>query len=206
MITGRRRTLMSATDRREYMRQWRAKNRAHISSYMQAYNAAHKEQKREWEKENRTRVLETRRKRRERNAAYRARQKTYMVEWYAKNAERRRAYARGYHKMNQEQRAAYKRWWRAQNSHKHAASEAKRDSAKLQRTPSWLNQAHLAEIEGVYHFAKVMERITGKKYHVDHIEPLQGRDVSGLHVPWNLRAIPASENLRKHNRRVTVDG
>lgn len=76
----------------------------------------------------------------------------------------------------------------------------------MNRAPLWLNQAHWAEIEGMYHFAKVMEQITGQKYHVDHIEPLQGRDVSGLHVPWNLRAIPARENMRKSNRRVDTNG
>jgi len=182
------------------MRQWRAKNRDRLSSYARAYNATHKDQKRKWETENRTRVLESKRKWRESNATYRARQKKYMAEWHRKNAERRLAYSRDYYNMNKEQRAAYKRCWRAQNSHKHAASEAKRDSAKLQRTPLWLNQAHFAEIEGQYHFAKVMERITGAKYHVDHIVPLQGVDVSGLHVPWNLQVIPARENVVKGNK------
>ena len=85
---------------------------------------------------------------------------------------------------------------------RHTALEMKRMAAKKQRTPSWLNQAHFAEIEGTYHFAKVMEMITGRKYHVDHIEPLQGRDVSGMHVPWNLQVILAQENFRKGNKRI----
>jgi hypothetical protein len=96
--------------------------------------------------------------------------------------------------------------YRKRNRAKYVALCAKRRAATQTRMPPWLNQTHYAEIEGAYLFAKVMEQITGQKHHVDHIEPLQGEDVSGLHVPWNLRVIPARDNFAKGNRRIEAHG
>ena len=73
-------------------------------------------------------------------------------------------------------------------------------ASKLRRTPAWLTRAQLAEMEGQYHFAQVMGQITGRQWSVDHVVPLQGRSVSGLHVPENLQSIPARDNSAKANR------
>jgi len=76
------------------------------------------------------------------------------------------------------------------------AYAGKRRAAKLLRTPAW---ADLAAIDRVYAQAAALTRETGIEHHDDHIIPLQGERVSGLHVETNLQAIPAKENLRKHN-------
>jgi hypothetical protein len=74
---------------------------------------------------------------------------------------------------------------------------AKRKAAKLRRTPKW---ADLDAIRKVYARARSMTRKTGVPHVVDHIVPLQGRQVSGLHVQWNLQILTAAENSHKHNR------
>lgn len=63
-------------------------------------------------------------------------------------------------------------------------------------TPPWADKK---AIKAVYDEAKRLTIETGTLYHVDHIIPIHGRYVSGLHVPDNLRAIPAIENVLKHN-------
>jgi len=77
---------------------------------------------------------------------------------------------------------------------------AKRRAAKLQRTPKWLTDIDHERIENEYKLAALLTKLWGEPWHVDHIIPLQGKFVSGLHVPSNLRAIKGSENVSKANR------
>ena len=86
------------------------------------------------------------------------------------------------------------------NSEQYAAKTAKRRAAKLQRTPCWLTSEGLWLIEEYYHLAQKRTELLGFPWHVDHIIPLQGRNVSGLHVPENLQVIPGIENIKKSNK------
>ena len=80
------------------------------------------------------------------------------------------------------------------------AAVARRKSAKLQRTPAWLTEEHRWMVKEIYDLAALRTEMLGFQWHVDHIVPLQGELVSGLHVPWNMRVIPAIENIRKKNK------
>jgi hypothetical protein len=71
--------------------------------------------------------------------------------------------------------------------------------AKLQRTPAWLTDIDFERIGNEYKLAALLTKVTGSSWHVDHIIPLQGKIVSGLHVPSNLRVLPAKENISKSN-------
>jgi hypothetical protein len=93
-----------------------------------------------------------------------------------------------------------KRKYQKNNMPKINAAVAKRKSALLQRTPVWLGEDDLWLIEQAYELAALRTKLFGFKWHVDHIYPLQGKIVSGLHVPENLRVIPWRDNLRKGNR------
>lgn len=80
------------------------------------------------------------------------------------------------------------------------AKTAKRRANKLQRTPSWLTKEQFKEIEEFYYLSHKLTKETGTPHHVDHLIPLQGRKVSGLHVPWNLQVITRTENCKKSNK------
>lgn len=110
------------------------------------------------------------------------------------------------HLSSVEYRRSVNARWKANNRQthliRHASNCAKRRAKKSLATPMW---ADFDAIEQVYRDAKTLEGLTGVPHHVDHIIPIHGKNVSGLHVHWNLRPIPATENLRKGNRLVEVD-
>lgn len=77
------------------------------------------------------------------------------------------------------------------------AIQMKRHAAKMKRTPAWANQE---SINLFYAEAKRLTLTTGVKHAVDHVIPLQGKNVSGLHVENNLQVITHIENAKKWNR------
>jgi hypothetical protein len=140
-------------------------------------------------------------------------QKRIAKEWYERNKQLTKDRARARDLANPEQAAARKAKWREENREQHnatnrnwnannkpvkAALQAKRKSAILQRTPSWDPHAHL--IVAKYQLAAMLAKASGIEHHVDHIIPLQGRKVSGLHVFSNLRVIPGTDNVKKSNK------
>lgn len=95
--------------------------------------------------------------------------------------------------------------WRKSNKGKANFYAAKRRASKLQATPIWLSPGHCCEIKTMYIMAETMTQEQGVKYHVDHIVPLQGKTVCGLHVPWNLQIIRAADNISKGNRLINYE-
>jgi hypothetical protein len=123
-------------------------------------------------------------------------QKEYDVKKYP---ERKVYYQERYIRLK-EKLTEQSRLWRLNNPHLNAKKSNKRRAAKIQRTPAWLTEDDHWIIEEAYELATLRTKLFGFPWHVDHIIPLQGKTVSGLHVPLNLQVIPGKENLIKHNK------
>ena len=91
---------------------------------------------------------------------------------------------------------AYHAAWTRRNASKVRANVSERRAKKLQATPPWLTAAMRAEVLEKYKSARELGLV------VDHIVPLRGRTVSGLHVPWNLQLLTAIANKKKANKHV----
>lgn len=101
---------------------------------------------------------------------------------------------------NRKQRAKYNSTWRKDNPGKVNAYAAKRRAADLLATPKWLIKEQYRQIEAIYIEAARLTKETGIPHEVDHIVPIQGENVSGLHVPWNLQILTEKENRSKGNK------
>ena len=134
-------------------------------------------------------------------AANPERVREYWREYRAANADSLREYMREYRAANADSLREYEREqnrkWKAANPEKCAAHGAARRARRLKPTPAW---ADLSEIEKFYNLARRLMETTGEEHHVDHIIPLQGRRVCGLHVETNLQVLTAADNLAKGNR------
>lgn len=128
-------------------------------------------------------------KKRNRDVQYRKENKdscrAAIVAWSAKNPEKVKLYAAK---------------TKADNKGKVNAHTVKRRLAKINRTPKWLTTDDHWMIEQAYELAALRTKMFGFAWHVDHILPLQGELVSGLHTPYNLQVIPGVNNVRKSNK------
>jgi 5-methylcytosine-specific restriction endonuclease McrA len=121
---------------------------------------------------------------------------------------------KGYYERNKDVvvAAAQARPDEAKNAYKKKYKQANpdlyRELVSLRRrrfrdaTPKWLSPEQRMEIRLKYRLAIELSRATGVRHAVDHEVPIQGEEVCGLHVPWNLRVITQEENLKKSNKHV----
>jgi hypothetical protein len=130
--------------------------------------------------------------------------------WKAANPEKNKAYKKkwqdnnkhrldDWRKANMPRVRANRSAWKKANAPKVNADTRYRQARKLQATPSWADREAM---ESKYRLAKFFTDLSGGfvEYHVDHIVPLRGKSVCGLHVENNLQVIKATDNFLKGNK------
>lgn len=140
----------------------------------------------------------------------------YQKEYYLRNREKRLAAAKEYANKNKDNKKEYDKKRRELKGEELRAYDRERQSLPerlalkrnwsrkrkmtlKQATPSWLTEFDLFLIKEIYHLAVIRGKCLQRELHVDHIIPLHGAKVCGLHVPSNLQILEATLNLKKKN-------
>lgn len=146
-------------------------------AYNRAWKAANKDQRAEY------------------NKAWREANKEHIAitsrVWYEANHEKQKAKRKIWRESNKGHESAYAKEWRKKNPHRANAIAAKRRANQLKATPPWFEKE---KVELVYKKAKEWGMT------VDHVIPLQGKDVCGLHCWANLQLLDGKLNSGKNNR------
>ncbi|MCB1454655.1 MAG: DUF1376 domain-containing protein [Rhizobiaceae bacterium] len=96
-----------------------------------------------------------------------------------------------------EKQAEKRAYWDSIPKHVKRSWAAARRASLISAQPAWLTDEQKKSIEAVYTESKERSEKMGVPHEVDHIVPLRGRAVCGLHVPWNLQVLTAEQNRRK---------
>ena len=141
--------------------------------------------------------------------------------WRDDNIEQARATSAKYRKANRAKcHAASKAWekanpekvkaWRLRYNKEKAAYLQDKciryRAGKANRTPAWLTESDWQHIKCKYEVAAMYNKEGLDRWDVDHIIPLNGKIVSGLHVPSNLRVIKSLYNKQKANKFYITQG
>jgi hypothetical protein len=144
------------------------------------------------------------RKRRASDLDFRSRERSYQIKWISNNKDRVDGYVKKYRSKDpiksKHMFLTSAKKWRTANPEKVTHYWLKRRLAKTTAVPAWLTKEDLEMIAVTYAMRVEMTKRFGYSFHVDHIIPLQGENVCGLHVPANLRVVPASLNIAKSNK------
>lgn len=126
--------------------------------------------------------------------------KSYTKLKYKKESEIIKNRVAKYRKNNPEKHLNCSLKWQKNNRDKANKNNAQYKLMKKEATPKWLTKDHLELIKMKHQLARYLTEVTGIKWVTDHIIPIRGKNVRGLHVPWNIRVISHSENCSKGER------
>ena len=119
--------------------------------------------------------------------------------WQAANVEKVKLDAKKWAKNNPDKIAARNVRYRLKHPDAYTARAVAGVAKRAKRTPPWLTSEDRWLMREAYRLAKLRTKMLGFVWEVDHIVPLRGEKVSGLHVPDNLQVIPKQLNRAKRN-------
>lgn len=134
---------------------------------------------------------------RESKKRYNSKHPEAAAEWRRENAEGLRAALYAWREANPTTVAEISKRYRQKNLQKILVRNREREILEGRALPPWADRE---AIQAIYLEAKRRTAETGEMYHVDHIVPLKGKNVSGLHVETNLQVLLAHDNLTKFNK------
>ena len=168
---------------REYLREWRAKNPEKQAANCKRYDEKNRDKRnayaKQYRKDNPEKI------------------KALLQSWVKANPEKMKGYMQKASKAWHERNPDYQSNFYKANKERYVAASARRRAAQDSATPTWLTAIDKAMIQEMYDVSEARYIQTGIKHHVDHIVPINGKGVAGMHVPWNLQVITAHENLSK---------
>jgi hypothetical protein len=119
--------------------------------------------------------------------------------WQAKNKAKIAIDQKAWEKANPDKVKAKTLRWREKHPEKYTALAVASVARRAKRVPKWNTSDDRWLMAQFYDVARLRTKATGVVWEVDHIIPLRGKAVSGLHVPSNLQVILKSENRAKRN-------
>jgi len=171
---------------KEYGKKYRAINKADVLARKKAYYEANKDT-----------CLK-------KSKAYAENNKDKIKEWKKKYQQtfykELRKKAKEFYYKNRNTIIEKQKQYQKNNPHIVNARSSRYRAEKDNRTPIWIDKEELWLIKEAYKLAEVRSKMFGFTWHVDHIIPLRGKKVSGLHVINNLQVIIGIENIRKNNK------
>lgn len=191
---------------------WRERNQESVNEYNKKYREENKEKRAEimadWRDRNRERIsdynknayAENADKRRETARTYYYENRDKYLRRHSEKNENpeakvaKKEYNKNYVEKNREELSAKRRARSDYNSMKSAERRALKLSASIN-----LSDEHKKEMRDIYWLASDLRKVTGEQYDVDHIVPINGKLICGLHVPWNLQILPSDINKSKSN-------
>lgn len=166
-----------------------------------AYNIAYRENNRE---KNRQMIAAWRANNPKYNSRYYAankeKLKSRFAVWYKENKHRVFEKSAEWYRKNPEKKIAKTINYYCANKHSIMEASARKRAARILRTAPWYGEFDALVMVEAYSLCKLREQSFGFSWDVDHIYPMQGKTVSGLHCGENVQVIPTIYNLKKHNK------